>query len=163
MSLALYEIADQYLHDAKALADLDLPDDVIRDTLEGMKGEIEIKGANVAMFVRNLEASADAIKDAETRMAARRKAIEARAERIREYLKAQMERCEISAIDSPYVTLKIKKNPPKVIIDNEESIPSCCKTTKTVETIDRAKVKAEIEAGHPIAAHIEQGTRLEIK
>lgn len=96
MNTSLYQLADEYMVAATKLADLDLDEQTIADTLEGLAGAVEIKATNVAMFVRNLEASADAIKQAEAQMSARRKAIEGRAGRIRDYLKTNMERTGIT-------------------------------------------------------------------
>ena len=81
--LTLYTIADQYLQDIQKLQDMDLDEQTFADTLESLSGDLEVKATNVAMFVRNLEASAESIKAAEKQMAERRKAIEAKAERIR--------------------------------------------------------------------------------
>lgn len=76
MNLTLYQIADQYLQDMQLLQDRDLDDQTFADTLESLSGDLEVKAQNVAMFIRNLEASAEAIKQAELQMAERRKAIE---------------------------------------------------------------------------------------
>src|SRR3954463_15677584 len=93
--LALYQLADLYLQDLQKLADLDLDERTVQDTLDGLSGELEVKATNVAAFARNLEASAEAIKNAEEKMANRRRAIERRAESLRSYLKANMERVGI--------------------------------------------------------------------
>ena len=87
---ALYNLATEYRSAADRLHDLDVPEEVIADTLEGLAGEVEAKSTNVAFVVRNLEALADQIKAAEREMAKRRKAIENRAARIRDYLKTNM-------------------------------------------------------------------------
>ncbi len=70
MNLALYQIADQYLQDMQMLQERDLDDQTFADTLESLSGDLEVKATNVAMFIRNLEASADAIKAAEKQKAA---------------------------------------------------------------------------------------------
>ena len=77
MNLSLYAIADEYMQAVSTLSDLDLPDEVIADTLESLQYPLEQKATNVAMFARNLEATADAIKEAEGDMAKRRKALDA--------------------------------------------------------------------------------------
>ena len=56
----------------------DLPAEVINDTLEALGGELEEKTINVAKFLRNMEAVAEAIKEAEEAMAKRRKSLENR-------------------------------------------------------------------------------------
>ena len=40
---SLYDIAAQYRADVARLADLDLPAEVITDTLDAMSGELEVK------------------------------------------------------------------------------------------------------------------------
>ena len=68
---ALYLIVDEYRAAATQLADLDLPPEVVADTLESLAGDLEVKAQNVAHMVRALEADATAIKqwakDAEAR------------------------------------------------------------------------------------------------
>ena len=83
---ALYELAHDYRNAADKLADLDLDPQTIEDTLESLSGDLEVKATNTAMLIRNLEASAAAIGDAEAQMAARRKALENRAKRIKDYV-----------------------------------------------------------------------------
>ena len=111
-NLTLYTIADQYLQDVQKLMDMDIEDQqTFEDTLESLTGDLEVKATNVAMFLRNLEASADAIKVAEKAMADRRKSLEAKADRMRQYLLDNMLRTGISKIDCPYFALSIRKNP----------------------------------------------------
>ena len=165
-NLSLYKIADQYLEASTALADLDIDAQTLADTLEGLSGELEVKAQNVAMFVRNLEASAEAIKAAEKQMTERRKAIENRAESIRDYLKSNMERTGINKIECPWFTIAIKKNPKSVCIDDANVIPNEYKRQPEPPppSPDKKAIKDAIEAGKDVpGAHIEQGTRLEIK
>lgn len=122
--LTLYEIAAQYRDMATKLADLDLDDQTIADTLEGESGALVEKGQNVAFVVRNLEASAEAIKAAEAAMAARRKAMENRAARLRTYLLDGMRMAGIQQIDSPYFAISIRKNPPSVDVFDAGQVPA---------------------------------------
>lgn len=164
--ITLYQLADQYLEAANRMADLDMDEQTIADTLEGLTGDLEVKATNVAMFVRNLESSAEAIKAAEYSMSARRKAIEARAKRIREYLQAQMMRTGINKIECPYFKLAIRDNPPAVVIDAESQIPA--EFMRTPEppppTPDKKAIAEALKAGRDVSgAHLERGQRLEIK
>ena len=124
MNLTLYEIAAEYRDMAAKLADLDLDEQTIADTLEAEGGALVEKGQNVAFVVRNLEASAEAIKQAEAAMAARRKAIENRAARIRAYLLDGMRIAGIQKIESPYFAISIKRNPPAVDVFDEAQVPA---------------------------------------
>ena len=166
MNTSLYVLANEYHALAENLMDSDFDDQTIADTLEGAAGELEVKATNVAMFVRNLEASAEQIKLAEKAMADRRKAIEAKADSIKRYLKDNMQRSGITKIESPYFALTIKKTPPSVIIDDATAIPAKFMVTPPAPppSPDKTAIKAALQAGEVVdGAHIEQGERLEIK
>lgn len=120
---ALYVIANEYREAAMALADLDLDAQTVADTLEGLSGELEVKAQNVAFFVRNLEVTAAAIKQHETEQAARRKAIENRAESLRAYLFRCMEATGIEKIETPAIKLSFRKSS-AVAIDGVDLIPA---------------------------------------
>lgn len=164
--LALYQLADLYLQDLQKLADLDLDEQTVADTLEGLSGELEVKATNVAAFTRNLEASAEAIKNAEAAMAARRRSIERRAESLRAYLKANMERVGIVKIESPQFCLAIKKNPPAVHVEAPELVPAEYMKTPPPPppVLDKKSVADALKAGRDVpGCRLDQGTRLEIK
>lgn len=165
-SLALYVLADQYMADLAKLEELDLDEQTVSDTLESLGGELEVKATNVAAFARNLEASAEAIKGAEAAMAARRKAIENRASRIREYLKLNMERTGILKIECPQFALSIKKNPPAVHVEAPELVPAEYMKTPPPPppVLDKKAVGEALKAGKDVpGCRLEQGTRLDIR
>lgn len=165
-NLALYELASEYVEASQKLSELDLDEQTVLDTLEGLQFPIEQKATNVAMFVRNLEASAEAIKNAEGQMAARRKAIENRSARIREYLKQQMERCGIQKIDGPHFRLAVRENPPSVIVEDEKAIPQEFMRTPPppASVPDKKAIGEAIKGGKDVpGARVERATRLEIK
>lgn len=163
---SLYILTGEYLAIANKLSDSEFPPEVIADTLEGLGGDLEEKCVNVALFVRNLEASAEAIKVARQQMDERRKAIESKADAVRKYLKDNMQRCGISKIESPYFALTLKKNPPAVIIDDAEAIPSDYMVTPPAPppAPDKKLIAQALKDGYTVpGCHIEQAERLEIK
>ena len=147
--LTLYNIADQYLVDLQKLQDMEIDEQTFADTLEGLSGELELKATNVAMFVRNLEASAEAIKAAEKQMAERRKALEAKADRIRQYLLDNMTRTGITKIDCPYFVLSVRKNPPAVEVLNQDMIPDeyFDIPEPPAPTLNKNRLKEDLKAG----------------
>jgi DNA repair ATPase RecN len=166
MSLpTLYEIRSDYLEALEVLADpeLDMPPEAIADTLEGLEGQLQEKAINVAAFLRHLEATAEAIKEAEARMAKRRSAIEKRAAGLRDYLKLNMEATGIRRIESPWFELAIQKNPPAVEIDDEAAVPVEFKREVTAIKIDRAALKAALKERAIPGARLTTGTRLAIR
>ena len=165
-NLSLYEISQNYRDALDVLTDPDndLPAEVIADALEGLQGSLEDKAVNVAKFFKNLEAMAQAIKDAEQRMAARRKAIEDRVASLKTYLKGNMESCGITKIESPWFVLAIQKNPAAVDVSDEAAIPDQFVEIVTTRKINKAAIKQTIESGADVpGAVLTRGTRLAIR
>jgi hypothetical protein len=137
---------------------------VIADTLEGLQGSLEDKAINITKFFRNLEAVTDAIKQAEERMAKRRKTIEARIAWLKEYLKENLEGCGIQKIESPWFVLSIQNNPWAVAISNEDLIPAQYKEQIVSIKLDKLAIKRALEAGKKVpGASLIRGTRLAIR
>jgi aldehyde:ferredoxin oxidoreductase len=161
---SLFSIATEYKALAETLANLDIDEQTLIDTLDGNAGALEEKSTNIALAVLNFEHLADGIKQAEKRMSERRKAIEARVDRIKEYVKGCMELAGISKIESPEVILTIKKNPPAVEIYDEKALPDFYKREVIKIEPDKVMIKEELQAKKDVpGAQLVQKTRLDIK
>lgn len=163
---ALYQLVGQYQQDLAILEDIDIDEQTFIDTLESMRGELDIKATSVAMMVRNLEVSSDAIKVAEQTLSIRRKAIDNRVKRIRAYLLECMQKAEIQKIDSPMLVLSIKKNPPAVEIFDERMVPADYwrEPPPPEKIIDKAIIARALKDGFDVpGSRLTQSLRLEIK
>lgn len=166
MSITLYEISEEYRRAAETLSDLDLPEEVIADTLESLAFPLEQKAINVAAFIRNIEATANSIKQAEEGLAKRRKAMERRADSLKAYLQFNMQQTGINKIESPLFSLSIRDNPPAVIIDDANLIPADYMREPVIPppAPDKNLIKKALTDGFVVpGAHLERGRRLEIK
>lgn len=164
MSTPLYLLADEYLVVAKQLADLELPDEVIADTLEGASGDLEAKAWNIAALVQQFEGDIVTIKDAEQRMAARRKNLERRVASIREYLLVTLLRVGIHEIESPEFVIRLRDNPPRVVFDDETVIPEAFKREEIIVSIRKDEIRKSLLDGQDVpGAHLERDKRLVIK
>ena len=163
---SLYDIAAEYRQTADKLADLDLDEQTIADTLDGMSGALEVKAQNVVMFARNLEATATAIKEAETAMASRRKAIEHRAAGLRRYALSAMQVAGVQSIECPYFKLAVRKNPPAVEVFDAAQIPAQFMRTPEPPppAPDKKAITEAIKAGQEVpGARLVSGERLEVR
>lgn len=164
MTTPLYRIADDYLAVARQLSDLDLPDEVIADTLEGASGDLENKAWNIAALIQQFDGDIGLIKDAEQRMAARRKTLERRVDWLRGYLLGQLLRVGIHEIDSPEFVIRLRDNPPKVILDDETLVPVSYRREEITITLRKDDIRKALLDGHPVpGAHLEREKRLVIK
>lgn len=167
---ALYVLTDQ-LRGLQALADTDadIPEEVIRDTLEGLDGAIQVKATNVAMFVRNQELLADAIEAAAKSMKERAARVRRRSDSIRQYLLSNMVSAGITSVESAELSIKVKKNPPSVIVEDETVVPEQFKALPPpppppAPRVDKKAVADAIKAGETVpGCRLEQGSRLEIR
>lgn len=165
-SLSLYAIATEHRAMVERLMDTQDDAQAIADTIEAESYPLEVKAQNVAYAIKNLDATAAAIKSAEAEMAARRKAIEKRVEHLREYTKTCMEVAGVTKIECPHFALTIKKNPAAVDVFEPGLIPAAfMKQPEPPPAMpDKAAIKAALQDGQDVpGALLAQGTRLEIK
>lgn len=163
---ALYILAHEYREAADKLADLELDAETVKDTLEGMSGELEVKASATAAVIRNMESLVGQIKDAEKQMAERRKAIESRAASLSAYLLANMQHAGVTTIETPCFALRVKNNPAAVAIDDERMIPAefMRQPVAPPAAPDKTAIKAALQKGIDVqGARLVQGQRIEIK
>ena len=164
-SLRLYQIADDYLIALEALAEIeDLPPEAIADTLEGLAGTFQDKAANVAAYIRTLDAEAAAIEDARKAMERRQSALERHAARLRDYLKDRMERTGIARVENSWVSVRVQPNPPSVVIEDETLLPDRFKQEVTTVKLLRCNIAKALKAGESVfGARLQTTTRLVIQ
>lgn len=163
--IALYVIAQDYRAAADKLADLDLPPEVVADTLESLSGDLEVKAQSVAFMVRNLEVTAEAIKAFEKQQKERREAIEHRAEHLRGYLARTLEACGIEKVEGPGIAIGWRKSS-AVVIDEPALLPGefMRQPEPPPPAPDKASIAAAIKAGREVpGAHVEHRRNLQIR
>ncbi|MBR9947496.1 siphovirus Gp157 family protein [Clostridiaceae bacterium Marseille-Q4145] len=87
---SLYELTEQYAAVRDMLFDEDVDEQVINDTLASIEGAIEVKADNYAKIIREMNATAEMIKQEEVRLAARRKSLENRSAALKDRLEENM-------------------------------------------------------------------------
>jgi hypothetical protein len=162
----LYVLANEYRAAAEKLADLDLDAETITDTLDSLSGDFEQKAIGTSMVLRNIEATAEQIKQAEAAMAARRKALENRADSIKRYLLGAMQTTGITKIECPHFRISVRDNPPAVDVFDAAQVPAEFMVAPPAPppAPDKAAIKAAIKAGAKVpGARITQGQRVEVR
>lgn len=165
-ALSLYVIAAEHRQMVERLMETQDDAATIKDTIEAESYPLEVKAQNVAYAIKNLEATAEAIKAAEKEMAKRRKAIENRATNIKTYLQTCMEVAGVSKIDCPHFALSIRNNPASVDIYEEKLIPA--EYMKQPEppppAPDKKAIAEALKAGKEVpGAMLAQSKRLDIR
>lgn len=142
----LYELTGEYQEAFHAMIEADMDEQAIADTLEGLQGAIEDKGRNVAAFFLGLQGDVDAMKEAEKRMATRRKALENRIEQMKDYLRSGMVKAGIKKISCPEFSVSIGKPSEVLEVTNEDLIPSTYFKPQAPK-LDKTLLKKDLKAG----------------
>jgi hypothetical protein len=151
--MKLYEMTEQY---ASALEDLkDFDPQTIEDSLAVLSDDINDKARNVVAYTLNQDSDIEQLKAFEKKIADKRKALENSRDSLRDYLKFNMIRLQITSIEAldKSFTAKIQKSPGrKLVIDGE--VPK--KYTYTETKTDTAAIKKALQNGEDIGfAHLE--------
>lgn len=162
----LYEIVGQFKQLELLAATEDLPADLIRDTLEGLQGDLQVKATNVAKFVLGLEADAKAMEEAAEAIRQRGERRKRRAESIRAYMLFQLQQAGITKVECPEFTMSVRKNPEAVQILDPLQVPLEYMVTPEPPPPrpDKTAIKTALKEGKEIfGCWLTQSERLEIR
>lgn len=164
----LYEISTQYLATAQQLAELDIDEQTLSDTLEAEAWPVEEKVRAVSAVILNLQAEADMVKGTADRIAKRAKALQSRADALHDYLLINMQRTgitEIKALDGTFKAKLYRERDASVVIDSENLIPAdYMREIPARCEPDKVLIKKAINDGYEVpGAHVVKKDRLEIK
>lgn len=161
----LYDIS-HYINQLKNAPDLmEISAELIPDTLESLELSFEERAEFSLMTANQLLAYAKMCGDEEKRLGERRKSLENKANRIKEYVKNQMIIAGINKLDYPLFRTYLQNDPPKVNVLDETAIPNEWWTEKVERSINKTSILEHYkETKQSIAGvTIEQGVSLRIK
>jgi hypothetical protein len=164
--MKLFDIALAYRESAAQLADLDLPEDVVRDTLESLDGDLTVKCTNIVMLAHDWTGDLAKIKKHEEAVIERRKALEKRIASLKQYVLDGMQLAGITEIKSPELVIRTATNPPAVTIEDERQVPAIFWVTPppAPPAISKTLIKQAIDGGLEVpGAKITRSVRLVIR
>jgi hypothetical protein len=124
--------------------------------------EIVAKRDRLGEFLARLDSEAEAIRNEELRLAARRNGYEKIASCMRSSIHTQMLDSGVKKAEGKLFSFSVRKNPPRVEITDEAAVPP--EYVDYVTKINRAGIKDALESGKEVAgAELVQTTRLEIR
>lgn len=168
--MRMYELANDYENLMAAIENGDIPEEALADTLESITALLDEKADNIACWIKQLTAEAEAIKAEEDRLKARRTAKLKRAERLTEYLAECLTNGGISKLETARNVISFRKNPPAVVFDDEPAFIKWAQVhadgllNYATPKVDRVAVKVALENGAEIeGCRIESKLNLQIK
>lgn len=155
----LYELSQNYL----AVQEMDLEEDVLRDTLDSIEEAIEDKAVNIAKWIRNLEADKKAFEEEEKRFKEKKQAADNRIKSLKLYLEDNMRLTGKTKFKAGFFSFAIQNNPPSVEVFDEALIPKQFLIAQPVK-IDRAGIKELLKAGEEVpGAELKHSSGLRIR
>ena len=158
----LYELTGQYRELLEMAESDELDRQLLTDTLEGLEGEIEIKADGYAKVIRELEGRVELIKSERERLAKMQTTIENNIKSIKETLQNAMYITGKTKFKTSLFSFSIQKNPPKLVIDNPDAIPTEFLIPQDPE-VDTKKIKKLLKETELPFAHLEQSESLRIR
>ena len=164
--MTLYELTDEYERLLEFAKEEDVDEEVFKDTLEALQGDIEVKVDGYCGVIRELETYKDGVEAELQRVIDRLKSqmnsIDHRIQMMKDSLQDSFTVLDIRKMKTPLFTVYIQKNTPSVIIDDPENIPD--EYFKVKKELSKTTIKEAIEAGEDIPfAHLEQSESIRIR
>lgn len=121
----------------------------LEERLDAATTALSKKPDGIRDYLFALESTAKTIREEEKRLAERRRIFEAREERFRKYVISMLQLMERDELMGTYGELKLRNNPPKLVIDDRAQVPAKFVTTVTpvaYDVVDEDAMKAELVA-----------------
>ncbi|MCI8865605.1 MAG: siphovirus Gp157 family protein [Lachnospiraceae bacterium] len=106
----LYELAESYQALMDMVYDQEVDEQTVRDTMEGLWGEIEDKADGYAKILMGMKADIEALREEGLRLNARRKALETRSQWLKDNLEANMRAIGKTKFKTALFSFNIQKN-----------------------------------------------------
>lgn len=162
---SLYEISNQYQALMQQVLECEELSAEQLDALDNVSDNMEDKAKAVAAFIRNMEVDREAIEKAVFYMEERMGKLTKKIDSMREYLKSNLEKCNIKEVKSPFFDIRVKQNPCSVRVLDETAIPPeyYRETVKVTRSLDKMQIVQKLKENIVIPGVIlEKRTRLEI-
>lgn len=160
--MTLYELTDEVYRLLDFAEDPEVDEEVFRDTLEALQGDIEVKSDDYGKVIRQLESDKKGIQAEIDRLTARKTTIENRIQIMKDALYKAFRALDKTKLKTELFTFYIQKNPVSVIVDDPEAVPD--EFFKVKKELSKTSIKDAIESGQDIPfAHLEQSESIRMR
>lgn len=170
---ALYEISQEYSDVLEALNELfnDNPDlsnedrqRIIAENLSSLQSGFENKALALAGYIQNLKFEQANVKELQDRFTKRHRSLDKTISHLNDYLLIQMQQVKVPKLANNWLTVQIKNNPAKVIVEDETLLADEFKTKEISIKVNKSAISERLKAGEFVPyTHLEQSQRLEIR
>ena len=169
----LYEITRDYADVLEAIAqvfeanpDLDesAKQSIISENLSSIQHNFESKAFALAGYILNLKLEQANVKELADRFTKRSRYMDKTITQLNDYLLVQMQQVNVPKLSNSWLTIQIRNNPAKVIVEDETLLSDDFKTTEVSIKVNKTAIGEQLKAGEFVPyAHLESSQRLEIR
>lgn len=158
----LYELTEEYRQLLDMMEDDSVDPEVLKDTLEGVDGELEIKAENCAKVMAELCGKVDLIDREIERLKGKKDVLNNNIKRIKQQIEKSMIDTGKRKFKTDLFSFGIQKNPPAVVIDQEDQIPEEYWIAQEPK-LNRTAIKQWLKENEAEWAHLAQTESLRIR
>lgn len=158
----LYELTEEYRQLLDMMEDDSVDPEVLKDTLEGVDGELEIKAENCAKVMAELCGKVDLIDREIERLKGKKDVLNNNIKRIKQQIEKSMIDTGKRKFKTDLFSFGIQKNPPAVVIDQEDQIPEEYWIAQEPK-LNRTAIKQWLKENEAEWAHLTQTESLRIR
>jgi hypothetical protein len=169
----LYEITQDYADILEAIAqvfetnpDLDeaAKQTIIAENLSGIQQDFQSKAFALAGYILNLKLEQSNVKELADRFTKRSRGLDKTIMQLNDYLLTQMQQVKVPKLSNAWMTIQIRNNPCRVIVEDETLLSDDFKTTEVTVKVNKSAIGEQLKARTFVPyAHLESSQRLEIK
>jgi hypothetical protein len=158
---SMFSLSHRYNGVMALVEDDTIPQEEVNAALMAVMDDIKSKGENGINYLNSIDEAIAGAKARKKKYDDYIKSLENRKKRmLRAYIEA-MQQMGMKSIMTGAGELKLKKNPPALVIDDQAKIPSKYEKQKIEISLDKVAIKAAIKAGENVeGCHLEQAVSL---
>ena len=163
--MTFYDLTEEYMQVLRMAEDPEVDETALRDTLEGLSGEIENKVDGYCGVIAQLSSDAKGLDAQIARMEEMKASLERNIRRMKQTLQSNMELIGKPKVKTPLFSVWIQKNVPSLKLDVEDpkQLPAEYLIPQDPK-VDNVRIKEELKAGAELPfAHLEQSSSLRIR
>lgn len=146
----LYKIAEEHQEIMNSIENEEFTAEEMKDTLEGAVGTFEDKAKSVLAYSNGLDGDIEAIEKEVKRLNTMKSTLKNKKERMREYLKQNMQRTNISNIKCDLFSITLTRGRQVLLITDQDKIPSDYIDVEVVQKPDKKRLLADLKNGEEI-------------
>lgn len=143
--MTLYELSNQYELLLDMLSDPNEDEEVIIDTIDAIKGEIEVKADGYGKIITMMNSNVKAIDEEIKRLQAKKQVLDNRTKLLKNSVYGVMKQMEVNKIKTDLFTFSIQKNGGVLPLEIVGEVPD--NYTKITYEVDKDKIRNELQKG----------------